>query len=74
MTDSPYIRNMKHFLLLYLITLAFVNGFAQQAVTAMQTEHLTCPIGIDAATPRLSWQGGDRAVGFSSRASLIQSW
>ena len=50
---------MKYFALLLWLLFggASVAGFAQSAgmVERLQTEHLTDPLGIDAAHPRLSW-------------------
>ena len=34
-----------------------VLDFSGEGVTGMQTEHLSDPLGIDAAHPRLSWRG-----------------
>ena len=68
MVVASYIRQMKQFAFLCLISLASAGLYAQPsgpAVTGMQTEHLTNPLGIDAAHPRLSWRlnGSERGTG-----------
>jgi alpha-L-rhamnosidase len=68
MVVASYIRQMKYLAFLWLISLASAGLYAQPSgpvVTGMQTEHLTNPLGIDAAHPRLSWRlnGSERGAG-----------
>lgn len=46
----------KNFLCLLALQIIYFCGFAQISVTAVLTNNLTNPIGIDNSTPRFSWQ------------------
>jgi len=65
---------MKQIVLWIILTAAPAGLFAQHAspVTAMQTEHLTNPIGIDAPHPRLSWQLDDSTHGVAQLAWSVE--